>query len=171
VRNILFLAVFVSAVLPVPSSFASSNRFAEFNARALYKVQSAAVTLASDISVAENTVTHPSDDFDCLIELLNAALDISNEADAERDFVELSAQMEDSRDIEKVNLVIVLRVKGAIASIALIRKHAIRQAGFCSTSALVFGYAQKVVTLADNATAAMTDASRGASDTNSQDHQ
>jgi hypothetical protein len=160
VRNVLLLVVFMVAILPAPRSFASTNIFTEADANALLKLQNAGMALLDDINDSASTVCRPSDcaeeEVDCLLELEHSVQDIMRELDDARDFVELSMQMEDSRDASKINLRLAGRAVYALKAIASARKSSLRQAAHCSTSALVNTYSQKSVALADNATAAVS---------------
>jgi hypothetical protein len=174
VRNVVLLVVFMAAILPAPRSFASTNSFTDADADALLKLENAALTLDGDINQSASTLNHQFNDFAqeqiaCLLELEQSVQDIMRELDVARDFVELSVQMEDSRDASKLNLRIAHRAVYALKAIASARKSSLRQAATCSTSALVNTYSQRSVALADHATAAISAIKdRLASDTNSQ---
>jgi hypothetical protein len=159
VRNIVLLVVFMAAILPAPCSLASTNIFTEADADALLKLETAAMALLHDINDSASTVYRPNDfseQVDCLLELDTSVQDIIRELDDARDFVELSMQMEDSRDASKLNLRLARRAVFALKAIASARKSSLRQAATCSTSALVNTYSQKSVALADHATAAIS---------------
>ena len=158
-RNIVLLVVFMAAILPAPCSLASTNIFTEADADALLKLETAAMALLHDINDSASTVYRPNDfseQVDCLLELDTSVQDIIRELDDARDFVELSMQMEDSRDASKLNLRLARRAVFALKAIASARKSSLRQAATCSTSALVNTYSQKSVALADHATAAIS---------------
>jgi hypothetical protein len=171
VRNVLLLVVFMAAILPAPRSFASTNIFTDADADALLKRENTAMALLRDIHDSALAV-YQSNDFACLMDLERRVEDIMRELDDARDFVELSVQMEDSRDASKINLRLAHRAVIALKAIALARESSLMEAAHCSTSALVNTYSQKSVALADNATAAVSAVKdRVASDRNSQDHQ
>ena len=174
-RNVLLLVVFMGAILPAPRSFASTNIFTDADADALLKLENAGMALLGDITDSARTVYQPNDfaekQVNCLLELERSVEDIMRELDDARDFVELSVQMEDSRDASKINLRLAGRAVYALKAIASARKSSLNEAATCSTSALVNTYSQKSVALADNATAAVSAVKdRVASDRNSQDH-
>lgn len=175
-RNVLLFAVFLAAILPVSRSLASTNIFIDADADALLKLENAGMALLGDINDSARTVYQPNDfaekQVNCLLELERSVEDTMRELDHARDFVELSVQMEDSRDASKINSRFAGRAVYALKAIASARKSSLHEAATCSTSALVNTYSQKSIALADNATATISAVKdRVASDRNSQDHQ
>lgn len=146
----------VATLLPASRSLAENNVFTESDDEGLNRLYKSALALEGDINQSASTV-YSQQQVQCLLDLGNALDDIMAKLDAASDLVLLSAVMRDHGDEWRINSLLARRLPFALKQIALDRRRALNAGAYCSTSALVNTYAQKTVSFADDATAAISD--------------